>query len=325
MDITVVLCTFNRCLSLPQALDSIAAQLLPESVKWEVLVVDNNSSDQTRRVTEDYSRKYPNLFRYVFEPQQGLSRARNAGIRAARGEIIAFLDDDVVAEPTWLQNLTASLHDGKWAGAGGRILPPVEFNPPYWLTLGGEMDLGGTLALFDLGGEGGELKRAPYGTNMAFRKRMFEKYGTFRIDLGRCGNNLLSGEETEFGNRLMRAGEHLRYEPSSVIHHPVPKDRLSKKYFRAWWFDFGRTRIIERAARPSVLGIPRECISILNLAWYFLPVRILEWLVTSKPQARFYRKCQVWLTFGEIVQNYRTAFLSRSVVRQIRSQSLNQE
>ena len=213
MDITVVLCTFNRCVSLPKALNSVASQILPDSVSWEVVVVDNNSRDQTRMVAQDYCRKHPGLFRYVFEPQQGLSRARNAGIRNAQGRIIAFLDDDVIAEPTWLQNLTASLRDGRWAGAGGRILPTMDFEPPHWLTLGGEMDLGGTLALFDLGEVSCELKRAPFGTNMAFRKNMFEKYGIFRVDLGRCGNILLSGEETEFGNRLMSAGEHLGYEP----------------------------------------------------------------------------------------------------------------
>src|ERR1035441_3219398 len=108
MKITVLLCTFNRCQSLSTALDSVIAQVLPESADWDVLVVDNNSSDQTRAVVEDFRRRYPGRIRYLFEPRQGLSRARNAGIRAARGEIIAFIDDDVIAAPTWLQNLTAS-------------------------------------------------------------------------------------------------------------------------------------------------------------------------------------------------------------------------
>jgi glucosyl-dolichyl phosphate glucuronosyltransferase len=321
MKITVILCTFNRCQSLPKALDSVAAQVLPESVIWEVIVVDNNSSDQTRVVAEDYCRRYPGRFRYLCEPQQGLSRARNAGIRDARGEIIAFMDDDVTLEPTWLQDLTASLHDGEWVGAGGRILPPQDFQPPGWLTLGGEMDLGGPLALFDLGNVPGELKKAPYGTNMAFRKGMFEKYGTFRVDLGRCGNSLLSSEDTEFGRRLMSAGERLRYEPSAVVHHPVPKDRLRKKYFRAWWFDFGRARILERGARPSLLGIPRQFISIPNLVLRYLSVRTLQWLLALNPQRRFYNKCRVWMTVGEIAQTYRQSFEAKSVAQEIPSQS----
>lgn len=316
MNISVVLCTFNRCLSLPRALDSLGAQTLPESVSWEAIIVDNNSSDGTRALSEEYCHRYPGRFRYAFEPQQGLSRARNTGIRHATGEIIAFIDDDVVADPEWLRNLTASLLQGEWAGAGGRILPPSEFSPPDWLTLGGEMDLGGPLALFDLGDRPMELGRAPYGTNMAFRKSMFDKYGAFRVELGRCGKNLLSGEDTEFGKRLMAAGERLCYEPAALVYHPVPDERLSELHFRTWWFDFGRTRIIERAARPGIFGIPRECFSIINLAWYFLPVRILRWLLAVRTKSRFYNKCQVWLTVGEIVQNYREALLPKDTARE---------
>jgi glycosyltransferase involved in cell wall biosynthesis len=306
MKITVVLCTFNRCLSLPKALDSVIAQILPESVAWDVLVVDNNSSDKTREVVEGYSRRYPGRVRYLFEPGQGLSRARNAGIGQALGEIIAFIDDDVIAEPTWLQNLTASLDNGKWVGAGGRIVPPLDFNPPDWLTVGGERDLvGALLPLLDLGDQSGEMMRPPYGANMAFRKSMFSRYGMFRTDLGRCGNSLLMGEDTEFGNRLISAGECLHYEPSAVVEHPVPMERLSKKYFCAWWFDYGRTRIIERTGRPPIFGIPGKFFSLANLFFRFLTLRTLRWVFTLGAQRRFYNKCQVWLTIGEIAQTYR--------------------
>jgi glucosyl-dolichyl phosphate glucuronosyltransferase len=310
MKVSVILCTFNRSATLPSALDSLATQQLSESVSWEVIVVDNNSTDNTRATVESYSNRYPRRFRYIFESQQGLSRARNAGICAAQGEILAFLDDDVIAEPDWLANLTSALGDSKWQGAGGRIVPPSGFAPPKWLPLGGENDLGGPLALFDLGTTPGELQRAPYGANMAFRRSMFEKYGDFRVDLGRCGASLLSGEDTEFANRLLAGSEPLRYEPSAIVHHPVPAERLNEKYFRNWWFDFGRGRIIERARRPSVYGLPREWFSIVHLLWHFLPIRTVRWLLANSPQQRFYNKCQVWLTVGEIVQNYRTS-LSR--------------
>jgi glycosyltransferase involved in cell wall biosynthesis len=323
MKVTVVLCTCNRCSSLPTALDSVAAQLLPDSVNWEVVVVDNNSTDQTREVAGGYCLKYPDRFRYVFEPQQGLSRARNAGICAARGEIVAFIDDDVIAEPTWLMNLTASLQDRKWAGAGGRIVPPQDFTPPAWLTVGGETDLvGALLPLFDLGDQAREMKRPPYGTNMAFRKEMFDKHGIFRTDLGRCGSSLLMGEDTEFGNRLMSAGECLRYEPLAVVEHPVPQERLSKKWFRAWWFGFGRTRILERTARSPILGIPHSFFSLANLVIRFLPVRTLQWLFSFNLRSRFYKYCQVWMTLGEIAQTYRTLIAGASADRQPSSPSI---
>jgi glucosyl-dolichyl phosphate glucuronosyltransferase len=151
MKITVIMCTYNRCQCLTKALGSVAASTLPDSVKWEVVVVDNNSSDQTREVVEDFCRRYSGRFRYVFEPQQGLCHARNAGIREAQGDILAFTDDDVTVEPTWLQNLTAGVNDGQWAGTGGRTLLAQSFSPPPWLGLEEPYNLGGALAtLVDL-------------------------------------------------------------------------------------------------------------------------------------------------------------------------------
>ncbi|HEY1482576.1 MAG TPA: glycosyltransferase, partial [Candidatus Acidoferrum sp.] len=144
--LTVILCTYNRCRSLPAALQSVAAQQLPDALEWEILVVDNNSTDQTSDVVSEFAqRNPPGRIRYLFEPRQGLSNARNAAIREARGEVIAFMDDDVTVDPYWLQTLTVSLRAGEYTGAGGRILPPQDFQPPRWLTLGGIMDSGGVL------------------------------------------------------------------------------------------------------------------------------------------------------------------------------------
>ncbi len=126
--------------------------MLPDSVTWEILVVDNNSKDQTPEVVEDFSSRYLGRFRYLFEPQPGKSYALNAGIRNSQAEVLAFLDDDVTVEPTWLQNLTAPLQDRQWAGVGGRIRPEQGFSPPRWMVLEGDRSLGGALAaMFDLG------------------------------------------------------------------------------------------------------------------------------------------------------------------------------
>jgi GT2 family glycosyltransferase len=306
MNITVVVCTYNRCQSLAKALSSVAAQTPPESVDWEVLVVDNNSSDQTRDVVEEFCRRQPSRFRYVFEPNQGLSHARNAGIREARGQVLAFMDDDVTVEPTWLQNLTAALHNREWAGAGGRILPEQTFSPPRWLSVEGPYALL-PLAFFDRGLEAGPLAEPPYGTNMAFRKEMFEKYGGFRTDLGRCAGSTLSNEDTEFGRRLMAAGERLRYEPSAVVYHPAPENRVQKDYFLTWWFDFGRAVAREWGRGPSVLGIPRPYLNILKLGTIVMVQRMGRWMLALNPQRRFHYKCWVWLTAGQIREYYRLA------------------
>jgi glucosyl-dolichyl phosphate glucuronosyltransferase len=299
MNVTVILCTYNRCQSLAKALESAAALRLPESVDWEVLVVDNNSSDRTREVVEGFCRRHPGHFRYLFESTQGKSHALN-GIREARGDILAFTDDDATVEPTWLHNLTAALQNSEWAGAGGRVFPERTFSPPRWLSLKERYALG-PLALFDLGPEAGELAEPPFGNNMAFRKAMFEKYGGFRTDLGPNPNNEIRGEDTAFGRRLLDEGERLRYEPSAVVYHGIPESRLQKKYFLAWWFDKARAGIRELGF-PSdttwrVAGIPL-------VLFRRLAVWTLRGAVACRSSRRFFCKVQVWLLAGQITECY---------------------
>jgi glycosyltransferase involved in cell wall biosynthesis len=311
--ITVILCTYNRCRSLAKALESVAASQLPSAVEWEVLVVDNNSRDETRGVVEDFCARYPGRFRYLFEPQPGKSYALNSGVQEARGEILAFMDDDVTVEPTWLQELTAALEGGEWVGAGGRILPEKDFSLPRWLALDGPYAMSGILALFELGDTPGKLELPPYGTNMAFRKEMFEKYGGFRTDLGPTPGSEIRNEDTEFGRRVMTAGEQLRYEPTAVVYHEVPRNRLRKEYFLQWWFDFGRAQMREAGKRPGIGGIPRHYISIPNLLFFQLPQRTLKWMVARGPQEKFYRRCMTWKIAGWLVETGRLARLQKTV------------
>jgi glycosyltransferase involved in cell wall biosynthesis len=308
MKISVILCTYNRFQSLTNALDSVAAQTLPESVEWEVLVVDNNSRDQTREVVEDFCRRYPRRFRYLLEPQQGKSYALNAGIREAKGEILAFMDDDVTVDPRWLASLTAPLRNGKWAGSGGLTVPAQTFTPPDWMALDGPYSMMGILcAGFDLGDKPRELDQAPYGTNMAFRKEMFEKHGDFRTDMGPCPGSEMRNEDTEFGRRLLAAGEHFWYEPSAIVYHMIPEDRAKKEFFLTWWFDFGRALVREWGRGPAVLGIPGPYFNILKLGTIAMAERMGRWMVARNPQKRFYWKCWVWATAGQIKEYCRLA------------------
>jgi glycosyltransferase involved in cell wall biosynthesis len=231
MRISVILWMYNRCQTLPNTLSSVAASNLPESVEWEVLVVHNNSSDQTRHVVQEFCRRHPGRVRYLFEPRQGKSHALNTGVREARGQVLAFVDEDVTVEPSWLHNLTAPLKDAQWARTGGRTLLERGCSPPPWLGLREPYNLRGVLARFDAGERPSELARPPAGTNMAFRREMFQKYGSFRTDLGRWPGSLIGREDTEFANRLLAAGERIRYEPSAVVCHAVPENRVRKDYF----------------------------------------------------------------------------------------------
>lgn len=300
-NITVILCTYNRCQSLAKALESVAAQTFPQPVEWEVLVVDNNSRDQTREVVQDFCHQYPGRFRYLFEPRQGKSHALNTAIGEAKGDVLAFMDDDVIVDASWLQNLTAGVRGGEWVGAGGRILPKWNCVPPCWLPQKEWFGMA-PLVMFDLGEEAGPLSDAPFGTNMAFHRGMFEKYGTFRIDLGPRPNSEIRGEDTEFGIRLLAAGERIKYEPAAVVHHEVPQKRLRREFFLNWWFDKGRTAVREAGVAPvgewSISGIP---------LYLFRRVAVgtLRWIVTFNPSRRFSCKLAVWLAAGMMVESHR--------------------
>jgi glycosyltransferase involved in cell wall biosynthesis len=301
--ISVILCTYNRCESLARALHSVAASQLPESVRWEVLVIDNNSTDQTRGVTEEFCRKHPGCFRYIFEPRQGKSIALNTGIREAHGDIFAFIDDDVTVEPTWLRNLTAALGTSEWAGTGGRILPACKFVKPGWLMLEDRHALA-PLALFDRGLLEGALTESPYGTNMAYRRAMFEKHGPFRTDLGPQGDSRVpqKSEDSEFGRRLLDAGEHLRYEPTAIVYHEIPDARVRKTYFLNWWFDKSRSDIrasgVPSDAKWLMAGISLELVCRCAL-W------AARWMTTIEPARRFSAKTKVWAVAGWILESYR--------------------
>jgi glucosyl-dolichyl phosphate glucuronosyltransferase len=302
MKISVILCTYNRCQSLARALDSVAAAQMPDSLDWQVLIVDNNSKDDTRQVADRFCRRDPKHFRYVFEAQQGKSFALNRGIEEASGDVLAFIDDDITAEPEWLFELTKPLSDPRWAGTGGRVYLPKDFSPPSWMAHEGNHSLLSILALFDLGSEASPLSKPPIGNNMAFRKSVFAKYGGFRTDLGPTPGSQIRYEDTEFGSRVMNGGEQILYVPSAVVRHAVEEGRLSKDYFLAYHFDYGRALIREKGKRNRVGIIPRSVISFSNRVLNILPKRVWIWVRESEPQSRFFNKCRVWTTAGEIFE-----------------------
>jgi glucosyl-dolichyl phosphate glucuronosyltransferase len=323
MNVSVVLCTYNRCKSLARTLRSIAASESANYFEWEVVVVDNNSTDDTRVVVDEFSRQYPGRFRYLFEPRQGKSYALNSGVRSACGQVIAFLDDDVIIEPTWLMSITSSLQTGDWAGAGGRTLLDQPFSPPSWLSLKYPGGHGGIVAaLFDFGESPGELKVAPYGTNMAYRKEMFERHGLFRTDLGPSPSRRTPrpNEDTEFGRRLMAAGERICYEPSAVVYHGVTEERLHKKYYLDWWFDYGRALIREKGVGDPICGFPRHYFGIPKMITITLPVFALRWMRTMNSAERFFAKCLTWSIAGQIAE---TSQIAREMREKLRSDEKN--
>jgi len=302
MKLTVVLCTFNRCQSLNRALESLAASDLPPDTAWEILVVDNNSTDKTRDVAESFCSKYPSHFRYVFEPTPGKSNALNRGIWEARGDVLAFTDDDVIVEPIWLWNLTAHLDGKEWAGAAGPVRPQRNLELPSWVPCNERYGLS-PLTLFDPGLDAGPLFESPFGANMAYQKRVFDLYGGFRTDLGPGigGNTPQKSEDSEFGRRVLAAGEHIRYEPSATVYHAQSPGRLQRSYFLHWWFDKARADI--RVMSPAS-GRQRRICGVPLIYFARLAAWSMRWMLHMNPAERFSCKINVWRLAGSIVESY---------------------
>ena len=235
--ISVVVCTYNRAAVLERMLDSFFAQPGVGECSYELIVVDNNSSDGTREVAARFERFEG--CRYVFERRQGLSAARNRGVAEASGEIVAFLDDDVIVDKGWLTSLQACFDETGAEAVGGRSHLVFEQEPPTWMTA----ELRISLSEVDLGRERKTVDggRRLYGLNMAFRKTVLERVGGFNEELGRRGKGLLGGEETAVFGRIAEQGGKIVYEPSAVVGHIIDKERVSWDYFNRLCLGLGMT------------------------------------------------------------------------------------
>jgi glycosyltransferase involved in cell wall biosynthesis len=244
LDATVVICTYNRGDRLAETLDSLARSRTG-GLRWDVIVVDNNSGDHTRQVVMSRVDRYPVTLRYVFEKQQGKSIALNTGIAVTDATIVAFTDDDVRVKEGWLDAACrAMLADATIDYTGGPIEPIWERPCPAWLE-GDRSDLWGTLAIVDYGPDAfvfEDRQRVPLGANMAVRRSLIERVGGFDPQLGRRGNVLLGQEQAEFFCRSRAAGARGLYVPEMSIQHHVPAARLTPEYFRRWWFWTGVSR-----------------------------------------------------------------------------------
>lgn len=236
IQISVIVCTHNRAASLARTLQSLVLQSL-DPRQYEIIVVDNASTDSTRTVVEKLTAQLPNL-RYVAEPRLGHSGARNAGIRVANGQLIAFLDDDEEADPHWLHHLTVTFDQVTPTPSciGGRIFPNWEGTRPEWLP----DCLMPYLAIIDWGDVPRWLsfpREYAVGGNMAFVKKDLMEQGGFNASLGRIGNCLLSNDELFPQHKLRIAGKGIYYQPNACVRHLVPRSRLTRTFLikRAYW------------------------------------------------------------------------------------------
>jgi glycosyltransferase involved in cell wall biosynthesis len=269
--VSVVLCTFNRSQLLADAIEALLRQA-PGTPPYEVVVVDNHSTDATRKVVERFMES--GIVRYEFEAQQGLSHARNRGIAVSQAAIVAFTDDDVRVDATWVRSIVRAFDERLDVDmVGGRVQPEWEAPAPPWLSFTGTAPL----ALADYGDRAFHVTPLRpvclIGANIAVRRRVFERVGGFSAVLQRIGNRVGSTEDHEFLTRLLAAGVSALYDPRINVRTVVPRARLSKRYHRAWHQGHGRFYALmheptfEQSTRGTVLGVPahvyrsavREC------------------------------------------------------------------
>jgi len=260
-EISVVIPTYNRCELLRRAVLNLLQQDANRST-FEIIIVDNNSSDKTRAMVESLIAGGSANLRYIPEYQQGNAYARNTGIQYAQGSIIAFLDDDVVVGSNWIETLKRAFdEDQDLSFVGGRIVPQWDEPPPSWLTV----EHWSPLALLDYGPDEfqimGQNPRGLLTANIAFRRDVFERIGNFSPTLQRVKNGIGSMEDYELLLRVCRMGKKGKYLPDLVATAPVDGERISKRYHRRWHKGHGRFYAIMRdpeweRSKVRFLGVP---------------------------------------------------------------------
>lgn len=317
-DLSVVISTYNRAGVLVRALESLCSQDVDPS-RYEIVVVDNNSSDHTQEVIRSFAARSPEVLS-VFEPRQGVSYGRNAGILTASAPVIAFTDDDIRVPPNWASTILRVLAEHPEASCvGGRVLPNWTQPLPPWLT----HEHWGPLALLDYGEAPLYVDAARrlclIGANVAFRREVFDEIGTFSSDVQTIRREA-GTEDHELLLRLWRRGRRGLYCPSLVAIADIAAERMRRGYHRRWHYRHGRLSAamhdehLEQTRHGRYLGVPGHIYrqGAASLAKWMVAVLRSGW------GAAFTREIDLWSCLGFVVA--RTAEFARQELGRMVSQ-----
>lgn len=275
--ISVIICTYSRAQHLKNGLEILEKQTLSQD-KFEVIVVDNNSTDNTQEVCQDFEKNTSLNYTYYLEKKQGLSSARNRGLALAKGSIISFIDDDAIATEHFLEELHLFYDNYPNINcAGGKVEPVYEIGKePEWLSkylwgLVVKVDMGEEIIQYD--------KKYPAGCNMSFRKEIFDNYGGFNEDL------TYRGDEKFFFHKLKENNEPFYYVPKAKVFHFIEEKRTSKEGVIKLSLAIGESEKIRLKHSKSKLS--------LKLLEYFfkfgasLLIGLKYWLENEKMKAKY--------------------------------------
>ena len=230
--ISVIVCTYNREKYIGRCVESFLKQT-GDNDDWELVLVNNNSTDQTHQIilSQLKNDKSDHNVNYIIEKQQGLSYARNRGIKESKGEYLIFIDDDAFASPDYISGIIKSLKETPEICAfGGKIEPFLECPLPEWMS----PFLYPTISILDLGDviKSFPKSKYPVGANMGFHSEIFNEVGHFDVTLGRVGKNLIGGEEKDIYLRIKEKGYPIYYFPLMLVSHVIPETRLQLDFLK---------------------------------------------------------------------------------------------
>lgn len=258
MRISVAICTWNRQELLRQTLEEMTKLTQPEGVEWDVLIVNNNCTDQTDDVIASFATRLP--IRRLFQPVPGLSNARNLVAVEFEGDYVIWTDDDVLVASDWLEKYVEAFR--RWPEAavfGGPIVPWFPNTPPKWLADGWQL-VANAYASIDYGVEALPLtmRRVPFGANMAMRRDCLRQY-PYDPYLGVRPGSRVGGEETDVVRRALTAGSTGWWVPTAKVRHYIPPNRQTLEYLRGWFYAYGMYlgRVDHNDGKRNFLGRPR--------------------------------------------------------------------
>jgi glycosyltransferase involved in cell wall biosynthesis len=307
VDVTLLVCTFNRSADLQEMLETALAQDTDGSFTYEVLVVDNNSTDGTRRVVEDLIGQGHANLRYVFEPRQGKGFALNAGLAAIRSQIYTIADDDFILPRTWVRRIVEGFRQHPDASfVSGKVLPLWPGDVPAWAAA---TEHWSALALADYGDQPfvADENRQVCLLACSFRRRDVDAVGGYRSTLG-VSKDLIGGvEDLEILQRLWKAGRKGVYLPDLSFQHKVPASRLTKAYHRRWHMGHGRfyARLRDERFERSkgrLFDVPLHVFrqsGSAALAW-------MTWQIRRRPREAFTEETKLRFLFGYLVERLQT-------------------
>jgi glucosyl-dolichyl phosphate glucuronosyltransferase len=304
VDVSVVLSTYNRGAQLSNALEKLAQQET-NGIDYEIIIVDNNCTDHTKELVQSYIAR-DGHFRYIFERRQGLSYGRNAGIQAARSDLIVFCDDDVEVSPAWVQkNYEAAQRFPDADYIGGQVTPIWSGPVPNWVR--------NTMAPFALSMLGDqpfvvspEKPHCLVGASLAIRRRAFEKAGLFNIETQRVKDSVGSTEDFDWQHKVWAYGGHGVYDPSIVCATEIPIDRLQKSYHRRWHLGHGKFNAI--SGRPPWES-PRRILGVPAFMYRLFLITSGEWFVRmlrGRKAEAFERQMELLFFIGFFKQRWKT-------------------